>query len=137
MVRGFKLLDDKMGITLGRSAPFPISQVWFGFEPYRGLRISLDDGGMYGEIVFDDPVSHRVQDERDMLHYWSARSSEGVAVGSLYSIAESAYLSELSGGVSSFERDLSHYLVLGSDICVEVISYEPPQLVLRGTKSGF
>lgn len=70
-----------------------------------------------------------------MLHYWSARSGEGVAVGGLYSVAESAYLTELSSGVSSFERDLSHYLVLGDDICVEVIAYEPPQLIIRDASS--
>lgn len=136
MVRGFKLLDDEFGIVVGRGAPFSIGQVCFGFEPYRGLRISVDDGDMSGEIVFDDPVSHRVQDERDMLHYWSARSGEGGAVGRLYSVAESAYLAELSGGVSSFERDLRHYLVLGDDICVEVIAYQPPQLTIRDTRSG-
>ena len=128
MVQGFKLLDSELGISQRRAAPFQISEVCFGFEPHGLLRIVLSGEKLLDHIVFDDPVSHRVQDERDMLDYWSARSREGVAIGGIYKIAESQYLSDLSKGVSSFERSLTHYLVLGEDICVEVIAYEPPQI---------
>jgi hypothetical protein len=129
MVQGFKLLDSELGIPLGQVTPFQICEIHFGFEPHRELRISLGGDSLLKYILFDDPVSYRAQDERDMLEYWSARSQEKVSTGGIYQISESLYLSELSKGVSSFERSLSHYLILGEDICVEVIAYEPPQMV--------
>lgn len=128
-VQGFRLLDHELGLSARSGAPFQIEEVRFGFEPARRLQITLGDREGLDHIVVDDPTSHRVQDERDMLDYWSARSGEGVGNGCVYQIAQSPYLSELSQGVSSFERALVHYLILGEDICVEVIAYERPRLI--------
>lgn len=129
VLQGFRLLDLQLGLSARSGAPFQIEEVRFRFEPARRLLITLGAREGLGHILFEDPVSHRVQDERDMLDYWSARRDEGVGNGCVYQIAQSPYLSELSKGVSSFERELVHYLVLGEDICVEVIASEGPQLI--------
>lgn len=129
MIQGFWLIDQELGLSARSGAPFQIDEVRFGFEPARSLRITLGDTESLDHILIEDPTSHRVQDERDMLDYWSARSGEGVGIGCVYQIAQSPYLSELSKGVSSFERALVHYLFLGEDVCVEVIAYDRPRLI--------
>lgn len=78
MIQGFRLLDQELGLSARRGAPFQIDEVRFGFEPARSLRITLGDTESLDHILIEDPTSHRVQDERDMLDYWSARSGEGV-----------------------------------------------------------
>ncbi|MDO9471839.1 MAG: hypothetical protein Q7J28_02200 [Caulobacter sp.] len=126
MPKGFTLLDSALGVPLHSRNLFEVVGVRFGFEPYRQLQIELLASGWRGEITFDYPVSFRAHDEGEIIAYWTARAAEDVGVGTCFRIAKSDYLSELSQGVSGLHEELTHYLVAGLDLCVEVLSTSPP-----------
>jgi len=125
-VSGFTLLHGggyHPGGWLGR-----VIDVRVGHVTDYALDIRLEQRS--GDVIlrFPSPLSFRVQEERDLMDYWCARSGEGVPVGVLYAIARSSYLDEFAGTISGQTHVVTHYLVAGDDLCVEVLSDRSPEL---------
>ena len=131
MPQGFQLLDN--AFRLARRGPrlrWDVIDVRFGRGTGGALVAELSNGfDAPVRRLFPAPVSFRVQDERELLPYWRRRDEEGVAPGALYQLGDSAYLSEISLGVSGFlEQALTHFLIAGAHTCLEVIATAAPQL---------
>lgn len=125
---GFRLID--VGLDhLGLKNLWDVIGVSYGHVTDWRLEIELEHlSGMTAHLIFAQAASFRVQDERDMLGYWAARDREGVAVGDLYQVETSLYLTEFATSISGYTEDLVHYLVCGRDVCVEVLSSKRPRL---------
>jgi len=125
-ISGFTLLNDggyDRDRRLGK-----IIAINCGYETDYSLLVTVERSGGENVIRFDVPLAYRVQEERDLLHYWSVREREAVAIGVLYTVDHSPYRSEFISTVSAQEYSFQHYLVAGDDLCVEVLTARPPQL---------
>lgn len=131
MPSGFVSLDAEMEWTSSFAEHWDIVGVQFGHRTEWQLRLEI--GALEGgekTVVFTDPVSFRVQDEGEIYTYWLDREREGAPIASVYSIMSSAYLDEISTGVSAQAiGPVTHYLIGGQNICVEVIGRSPPKLL--------
>ena len=117
------LVFDKQGMP--RPYHSDIVDVAYGRSSGWKLRIEVNEGGHTFSIIFPQPVSFRVQDEREMVDYWLARDLEKVPAGLLYSIAQSRYLDEFAQSPSVTHQPLIHLLITGYDTCVEVLTQTP------------
>jgi hypothetical protein len=125
---GFRLINVGLD-QFGLKNLWDVIGVAYGHVTDWRLEIKLEHlSGMTATVIFDQAASFRVQDERDMLGYWAARDREGVAVGDLYQVETSLYLTEFATSISGYTEDLAHYLVCGRDACVEVLSSKMPRL---------
>lgn len=123
---GFTLLNDggyKSNRRLGQ-----IIGINYGYETDYLLAITMQCADEERTLTFRNPLAYRVQDEGDLLHYWSVRDKEGIAVGVLYTVNHSPYRSEFRATISAQVYSFQHYVVAGDDICVEVLTTQPPQL---------
>jgi hypothetical protein len=130
MPSGFKSLDAELGWTSSFGEHWDIVGVEFGHRAEWQLRLEVAVLNGTETVIFTDPVSFRVQDEGEIYSYWVDRNEEGAPIASVYSITSSAYLDEIRGGVSAQAvGPVSHYLIGGQNICVEVIGRSPPKLL--------
>ncbi len=81
--------------------------------------------GHYAER-FDNPASVRITDEGDLLPVWSSLWSELSTGGLAYKVRQSDFLDWFKASSGGLHGEVSHYLLAGSDTCVEVISNEAP-----------
>ena len=126
---GFCLLADQPQPLGSYGHLWEIVDVRMGVSTDWDLHVALEMDGHSANVIFPNVVSYRAHDEREMLEYWGARAHEGVGVGSLYSVSESAYKSEIqAGGVTGLSFPLTHFLLAGNNICVEVLSTNPPEV---------
>lgn len=127
--RGFTLLDRTLGAPRPNSRLLTVVDVAYGHATDWRLRVTLEDH-RETTVWFENPTVFRVLDDGELLDYWGRRSEENVAVGTLYSIRESPFLAQLGAGVTAQSlgvgESLTHYLIAGMDVCVEVISGAPP-----------
>jgi hypothetical protein len=121
----FSLMDMQMSWPPGRPL-WEIAEVSFGYSTDWDLRMRLKREEQYAQVIFANPVSFRVHDERELVSYWKARADQDVQIGTFYCL-------EGSGLVQQFEHNgfhgngrLNHFLVAGVDTCVEVIGTRPP-----------
>ena len=127
--RGFKLLDDELGMPIPNTPLWSITDIRFGHLQDWPLEVALMRDAAQLNLIFRDVVSFRAQDESEILSHWAARGNEQVAVGSIYQIEQSAYLDEFSTSTSAItDLDIHHYLIAGYDLCVEVLATRPPEL---------
>lgn len=130
MASGFRLIDVELGWKA--DALWDVVNIEFGHRSDWALRAELQfDEQNVADLVAHDVTSFRVHDERELVNYWTQRHSEGVPVGMFYQIGASAYLAELSRGVSALVEPLTHFLVCGRDTCLELLSRGPPKVTLR------
>lgn len=125
-ISGFTLLNDggyQQNRRLGQ-----IIGINYGYDTDYSLLITRETPGGESVIMFPAPLAYRVQDEGDLLDYWFVRDREGVAVGVLYTVDHSPYRSEFAGTVSAQIFSFQHYLIARDDLCVEVMTEQPPQL---------
>lgn len=127
-ISGFTLLNDG-GYERDRTL-WKIIGINCGYGTDYSLLVTLETGDGESVITFDAPLAYRVQEERDLLHYWSARDREGVPIGVLYTVDRSPYRSEFLNTISAQEHPFQHYLVAGYDLCVEVLTARSPQFPL-------
>lgn len=125
-IAGFSLLNDG-GYKRDRCL-WQIIGIHFGHETDYSLLLTLKKGDAERVIRFNAPLAYRVQEDRDLLHYWVTRDKEGVGIGVLYSVETSPYRSEFMDTVSAQEHAFQHYLVAGRDLCVEVLTEQTPLL---------
>jgi hypothetical protein len=124
---GFKLLDEELGLHVPTLGDFV--QINFGHSEKWRLVAKYESSIDPLWIVFDKIVSFRVQDEREILSYWSARDKEGVPISFAYEIAVSNYLSELKQGFTGVtERSIHHFLLGGQNTCLEVLACDRPDI---------
>ena len=130
MPAGFISLDAELGWTSAPGEHWEIVGVQFGDRTDWQLRIEIEAlAGTQRTLIFTDLVSFRMQDEAEIYGYWTDRNAEGAPDAAIYSIGSSAYLDEISMGLSAqMVGPLIHYLVGGQDMCVEVIGRSPPRL---------
>jgi len=124
------------GLTLFASQPprtdrtgglWEIIDVSYGHSTDWTLTARLEDEANSTEIRFPHIVSFRAHDEREMLDLWATRAKEGVGVGTIYVVADSPYRTELSeAGATGMCEPLTHYVIAGTNLCVEVLATVPP-----------
>lgn len=132
MASGFRLIDTELGWKTDAHELWDIVNLEFGHRSDWALRAELQfDQQRMADLRAHEVISFRVHDEGELLDYWTQRSLEGVPVGTFYQIGKSAYLAELSLGVSALATPLKHFLVCGRDTCLEVLSRGPPKITLR------
>lgn len=123
-------LNDDLGLKKDEWESWDIVEVGFGASTGWTLSAKLADrhGGTRW-VLFDDPVSFRVQDEREMLDYWGARDAQNAGIGALYTILDSSYLKELGTGLTALTDNgaLTHFLLAGENTCLEVITLTRPR----------
>lgn len=131
MVNGFRPIDDELRWSLPDGVMGDFVQVDFG---------SATDWSLIAEYACGDisvwlqatPVSYRVQDERELIHYWNRLSDENVPVAFAYEIESSAYLDEMKNGVTSLIGTvLRHFVCGGQNTCVEIIAEQPPMILTQ------
>jgi hypothetical protein len=127
---GFISLDAELGWTSAPGEHWDIVGVEFGDRTGWQLRIEIEAlAGTQRTLIFTDLVSFRMQDEAEIYGYWTDRNAEGGPVAAIYSIGSSAYLDEIGTGLAAqMVGPLTHYLVGGQNMCVEVIGRSPPTL---------
>lgn len=124
------MLDGTLLEGMGGGVPlWSITDVRFGHRQDWPLHVRLQRGSNAMKLIFESAVSFRAHDESEILGHWQQRTHEGVPVGTVYEIAESSYLNELSAGVNGLARaPTKHFLVAGNDLCVEVLATAPPKV---------
>lgn len=128
MVIGFTLLDLELGLPQPLTPLWTISDIRFGHRQSWPLELLLERGGDTVRLIFREVVSFRAHDESEILTYWTARPV-GSPIGSIYRIAESDYLAEFADSTAALMgQPMTHYLVAGNDLCVEVLASQPPAL---------
>lgn len=129
MLRGFRLLDQRLFPQSGDGAGlWSVTDIRFGHKQDWPLEVRLERGGDECLITFENVASFRAQDESEILGYWSTREAEAVPVGTIYAIVESPYRDEFRDSVASSTAPLTHYLIAGYDLCVEVLAGQPPMV---------
>lgn len=126
---GFKSLDARLGWRGASKGEGDIFDV--RYRPTVGRRLIAEYDGDSGSawIVFEDPVSYRVCDERELLLYWHQREEEGAPIAFAYEIAHSAYLDEMAAGLTALSDGvLRHFLLGGQNLCLEVITTDLPEI---------
>ncbi|WP_172274331.1 hypothetical protein [Caulobacter sp. RHG1] len=126
---GFRSLDDGLG---WRGGPAPSGDIWqIAYGARTGWKLIAEyvgDGGP-AWVIFEDHISHRAHDERELVVYWTQRNEEGAPVSFAYEIMQSAYLAEMHRGVSGLAvGGLRHFLFGGQNLCLEVIATTPPMI---------
>ena len=129
MPRHFQLLDDNSWPN--DRGLWEITDIQFGLKTNWQLWVDLYCEERSARMIFSDPISFRVQDEREMSAYWSSREKEGVGIGTRYIIGESDYLDEFRREVSGVIGGAVHYLICGVDSCLEVLSRTPPDAAVK------
>jgi len=120
---GFTSLDRELGWRGPAGESGDIIQIDFGLK--TGWRLIAEYDGESGPawVIFEDQVSYRVHDERELAPYWNTRNAEGGPIAFAYELGSSPYLEELKGGVTGvIEGSLRHFLLGGQNLCLEVIT---------------
>ena len=92
------------------------------------LTIELDCSNGKIVITSDDSIGHRVLDEGDLLEFWP---NCALTNGWLYEIGSGGWkdLEATRGGfLSGDSEELSEYLVVTENTCVNLISYKKPRV---------
>lgn len=131
MPSGFISLDAELGWTGSFGEHWDIVGVQYGHRTQWQLRLEVEAfDGSEKTVIFADPVSFRVQEEGEIYAYWVDRDTEGAPIASVYTIKRSAYLDEISMGVSAEAMGpVTHYLICSQNVCVEVIGRSRPELM--------
>ncbi|MFN4042522.1 MAG: hypothetical protein ACK4I0_12745 [Brevundimonas sp.] len=82
-------------------------------------------------VVVESPTAFRVTDEGNLIWYWSMLSRQGGPWGFVYELEGSAWLAEYESSAASPRSEVKHYLVAGSDECLEVLSETQPVVQRR------
>jgi hypothetical protein len=123
------LMDEQMSWPSDRPL-WEITEVSFGYSTDWDLQLLLERNERSEQVIFANPVSFRVHDERELMSYWTARAEQGVQIGTFYCLEESGLVQQFAQGFHGGER-LRHFLVAGVDTCVEVIGTRSPVTQLR------
>jgi hypothetical protein len=93
------------------------------------LTLTLKSRANVIQVVVENVESFRAQDEGNMLEYWSERTKENAQVASFYILGKSPYLDEMQGAsVAGLTCQLTHFLVAGNNLCVDVITRGSPKV---------
>jgi hypothetical protein len=132
MVRGFELLDAVLGMPVPLKPLWSIVDVRFGSMQSWQLELRLEREATQLVVTFRDVISFRAHDESEITGHWAAREDEQVAVGSVYRIDASTYRDEFLESTAALAgQQLTHYLIAGFDLCVEVLASSLPEMMLK------
>jgi hypothetical protein len=136
MIQGFRLLDEELGWERPDDwrpgeIGWEVLEVGLGLTTGFDLHVELSRNGSRVRVVFKKPVCFRVQDSSDIVHYWQACAAENAQGGTFYLIEKSAFLDELSMGISAIGAPLKHFLIAG-ETCVEVLGLTGPRIERLG-----
>lgn len=122
-ISGFEVLalpgaDEPTGWTL--------TDVSFGSATAWVLVATFEREAKRLAIRFDRPASVRISDEGDLLPLWASLWSELSTGGLAYKVRQSDFLDWFDASSGGLHGEVSHFLLAGTDTCVEVISNEAP-----------
>lgn len=81
-------------------------------------------------VAVDRPEAFRVTDEANLIWYWSTLKQQGGPWAFVYELEGSAWLAEYSSSAASPDSAIKHYLVAGSDDCLEFLSWAEPVVTM-------
>jgi len=125
VIKGFKLIDSLLAQMGGGASLWAVNDIRFVSVGWP-LRMTLERTWKRVRLSFESIASFPAHDEPEILGYWRARAAESVPIGTLYEIEESTYKNEFANSTAAMDAPLTHYLIAGHDLCVEVLSANPP-----------
>ena len=85
-------------------------------------------------IVFDAISSFRYLDEGDLMYYWD---NQNFRYYNLFKIINGGWLDgeSMQKGILTLSRGtaLNEYFIVTTNSCVNILSYEPPKVIVSGT----
>lgn len=116
-------LDISEGLPSGAVT---LMDVRYGADSDWNLVAGFANGDEAISVVVERPTAFRVTDEGNLIWYWSMLGKQGGPWGFVYELAGSAWLAEYEASAASPDSEVKHYLVAGSDECLEVLSWAKP-----------
>lgn len=98
----------------------------YGTAEDWSLRADFSHGDLLVTVAVDRPTAFRVTDEGNLIWYWAMLKQQGGPWAFVYELEGSAWLTEYNSSAASPDREIRHYLVAGSDECLEILSWEEP-----------
>lgn len=116
-------LDISEGLPSGAAT---LTDIRYGADSDWNLIAAFTKGDEAISVVVERPTAFRVTDEGNLIWYWSMLAKQGGPWGFVYELDGSAWLAEYETSAASPDAEVKHYLVAGSDECLEVLSWAKP-----------
>lgn len=123
-----RLLDISEGLPPGAAT---LNDVRYGTDTDWNLVAHFENGDEAIAVIIERPTAFRVTDEGNLIWYWSMLSDQGGPWGFVYELEGSAWLAEYETSAAFRNPEVKHYLIAGSDECLEVLARAKP-VVQRG-----
>lgn len=121
--RTITVLDISGGMAAGA---WTLTDLSYGAETAWSLRAKFHQGDKVATVEIDRPKAFRVTDEGDLNWYWSTLSERAAGLGFVYELEGSAWLSEYESSTSFPDSGVRHFLLAGSDDCLEILAHLEP-----------
>lgn len=121
-------LDISEGLPSGSAT---LMNIRYGADSDWNLIAHFRNGDEAISVTVERPTAFRVTDEGNLLGYWSNIADQGGPGGFVYELEGSAWLAEFESSAADPYLDVKHYLVAGSDDCLEVLSEVEPVVQRR------
>lgn len=121
-------LDISEGLPSGAAT---LMDVRYGADSDWNLIAGFTNGDEAISVVVERPTAFRVTDEGNLMWYWSMLGKQGGPRGFVYELEGSAWLAEYEASAAGPDPEVKHYLVAGSDECLEVLSWAKPVVQRR------
>lgn len=116
-------LDISGGVPSGVAA---LIDLRYGADSDWNLIADFKNGDEAISVVVERPVAFRVTDEGNLIWYWTMLGKQGGPWGFVYELEGSAWLAEYESSAAVPDPEVKHYVVAGSDECLEVLSWARP-----------
>ena len=116
-------LDISEGLPSGSAT---LMNIRYGADSDWDLIAHFRYGDEAISVTVERPTAFRVTDEGNLMGYWSTIGDQGGPGGFVCELEGSAWLAEYETSTSVPDREVKHYLVAGSDDCLEVLSETEP-----------
>jgi len=121
-------LDISEGLPSGAAT---LLDVRYGADNDWNLTAHFSNGDEAISVSVERPTAFRVTDEGNLIWYWSMLGEQGGPWGFVYELEGTAWLTEYETSAAGPDPGVKHYLVAGSDQCLEVLSSAKPVVQRR------
>lgn len=126
--KSINVLDVSQGLPPGAAT---LIDVRYGADNDWNLIAHFSHGDEAISVSVERPTAFRVTDEGNLIWYWSMLGEQGGPWGFVYELEGSAWLAEYEASAAGPDPEVKHYLVAGSDECLEVLSWAKPVVQRR------
>ena len=121
-------LDISEGLPSGSAS---LMNIRYGADSDWNLIAHFRNGDEAISVTVERPTAFRVTDEGNLMGYWSNSVDQSCPGGFVYELEGSAWLAEFESSAADPYLEVKHYLVVGSDDCLEVRSEAEPVVQRR------